>query len=373
MSKQNTKNAYSPWKIAHHPDKIDQLRKKEQPVPLQVQITLSDLCNQNCSFCAYRMENYTTNQLFGEKDKITGLINNNPNRMIPYDKCIEILNDCKDMGVKALQYTGGGEPTVHPKHKEIFQHTLDLGLDLSLITNGVLMRPGMPEILSQGSWVRFSLDAAKKESYSSIREVSEDYFEKVLKHIKQVVDARNKNKESNLVIGIGFVVTQDNYKEIREAGEIAKDLGVDNIRISAIFTPKDFEYHKNIYPRAKEESAKLKSDLETEKFKVFNLFGDRIEDLIQQKPDYNFCGFMHLNTWIGGDLNIYTCCNNAYNEIGKMGSIKKMSFKEFWNSKEKKEKYKKFNAKGCERCMFNNKNRFIEYLIEDNPTHINYI
>ena len=371
MNKKN--NAYSPWKIVHHPEKIDQMRKKIQPVPLHVQMTISDLCNQNCSFCAYRMENYTTNQLFKVEDPTTGIVNNNPNRMIPYDKCIEILNDCKEMGVKALQYTGGGEPTVHPKHKEIFQHTLDLGLDLSLITNGVVMRDGLPEILSQGSWVRFSLDAATKKSYSAIRDVPEDHFEKALKNIKKVVEAKNKNKSSNLIIGIGFVVTQDNYKEITDAAKIAKDLGVDNIRISAIFTPKDFDYHKNIYPVAKDSTTRVKQDLEDENFKVFNLFGDRIEDLKQQRPDYNFCGFMHLNTWIGGDLNVYTCCNNAYNERGKMGSIKKMTFKEFWESKAKKDKYSKFNAKGCERCMFNNKNKIIEYLLDDSPTHVNYI
>jgi len=373
MTNRNSKDAYSPWKIVHHPDKIEQLKKKQQPSPLHVQMTISDLCNQNCSFCAYRMENYTSNQLFGVEDATTGVVNNNPNRMIPYEKCIEILNDCKKMGVKALQYTGGGEPTVHPKHKEIFQHTLDLGLNLSLITNGVIMRPGLPEILSHGSWVRFSLDAATKKSYSSIREVSEDYFEKVLKHIRQVVAARNKNSKSNLIIGIGFVVTQDNYKEIRSAVEIAKDLGVDNIRISAVFTPKDFEYHEKIYPYAKEAAAKAKIDFEDKNFKIFNLFGDRIEDLIQQRPDYNFCGFMHLNTWIGGDLNVYTCCNNAYNERGKMGSLAKMTFKEFWESKQKKEKYSKFVASGCERCMFNNRNKLINYILDDNPTHINYI
>jgi 2-iminoacetate synthase ThiH len=119
-------DVYSPWKAAHHIDRIHALRGGAQPVPAQLQLIISDLCNHNCSFCAYRMENYTSNQLFGEADPITGIINNNPNRMISYEKCIEILDDCKEVGVKALQYTGGGEPTVHPKHREIFQHTLDL-------------------------------------------------------------------------------------------------------------------------------------------------------------------------------------------------------------------------------------------------------
>ena len=370
-SSNRNSDIYSPWKIAHHKDKLEELRNGGQPVPTQMQLIISDLCNHNCSFCAYRMENYTSNQLFGEEDPITGLINNNPNRMIPYDKCIEILNDCKELGIKALQYTGGGEPTVHPKHREIFQHTLDLGLDLSLVTNGTLMRSGVPEILAQGKWVRFSIDAGKKETYSSIREVPENYFKKVLKNIKKVVEARSQDSE--LVIGIGFVVTKENYKEIYTAAEIFKDLGVNNMRISAAFTPEDFDYHKDIYPEAKKLAEKSKEDFETKDFLVFNLFGERIGDLIQQQPDYDFCGYMHLNVYVGGDLNVYTCCNNAYNELGKMGDLNKTSFKDFWLSKQKKEAYRSFNARNCSRCMFNNKNKFINYLTSSNPAHVNYI
>jgi hypothetical protein len=44
------------------------------------------------------------------------------------------------MGVKAVQITGGGEPTAHPRHADIFRAVLDRGLDLALVTNGVLLR-----------------------------------------------------------------------------------------------------------------------------------------------------------------------------------------------------------------------------------------
>lgn len=366
-------NPYNPHKIVHHQDKINEMRSGNQPVPLQVQLIISDLCNHNCSFCAYRMENYTSNQLFGEKDAETGMINNNPNRMIPYSKCMEILNDCKDMGVKAIQYTGGGEPTVHPKHKELFQKTIDLGLDLALVTNGTRMLDGVPEILAQGSWVRFSMDAATKETYSAIREVPIHYFDKAIENIKKVVAAKKKNPNSRLIIGVGFVVTKENHKEIYDAVKLFSSLGVDNVRISAVFTPDDFEYHREIYPVARELAVKAKQDFSTKDFTVFNLFGDRVQDLIDERPEYEYCGYMHLNTYIGGDQNVYTCCNNAYNKLGLMGSIKEQSFKSFWMSDEKIKNYLKFKASSCERCMFNNKNRFINYMLEKDPLHVNFI
>lgn len=364
---------YSPHKIVHHQDKINEMRDGKQPVPLQVQLIISDLCNHNCSFCAYRMENSVSNAMFGEKDTVTGMVNNNPNRMIPFEKCMEVLNDCKEMGVKAIQFTGGGEPTVHHRHKELFQRTIDLGMDLALVTNGTLMAKGVPEILAQGSWVRFSIDAAIKETYSAIRELPLTFFDKAINNVKKVVEARNNNPNSNLIIGVGFVVTRENYKEIYDAVKLYSTLGVDNARISAAFTPEDYEYHREIYPVAKELVLKAKQDFSTKDFTVFNLFGERIQDLIDEKPEYDFCGYMHLNTYIGGDQNVYTCCNNAYNPIGLMGSIKNQSFKDFWMSNEKVKNYLGFKASRCERCMFNNKNRFINYMVEKNPTHVNFV
>jgi MoaA/NifB/PqqE/SkfB family radical SAM enzyme len=319
------------------------------------------------------MDAYTSNQNFGVKDPVTQIINNNPNRMIPFEKCIEILDDCADIGVKALQYTGGGEPTVHPKHKEIFQYTLDKGLDLSLVTNGTVMRKGVPEILAKAKWVRFSIDAGTAKSYAEIREVPEAYYEKVLNNITSVVEARSKDPDSELVIGIGYVVTKENWHEVYDAVEQFSKLGVNNVRISAVFSPEDFEYHKEYFIEVKNLIDKAVRDFSTEEFIVFNLFGDRVEDLKQNKPDYEFCSYMHLNTYIGGDLKVYTCCNNAYNDIGDMGSLKDKTFAEFWKSDSKVKKYKKFNASSCARCMFNNKNKFVNYILEENPLHVNYV
>jgi MoaA/NifB/PqqE/SkfB family radical SAM enzyme len=194
-----------------------------------------------------------------------------------------------------------------------------------------------------------------------------------LGNIEKVVEARKNNPESDLVIGVGFVVTKENWREIYDAVEIYSNLGVDNARISAVFTPEDFDYFEEFYGEAKELVRRAKEDFETDEFKVFDLFGDRISDLQQHRPDYDFCSYMHLNVYIGGDLNVYTCCVQSYNEHGEMGSLKEQRFGDYWISESKKKKYEKFKASSCERCMFNNKNRFINYMIEDNPVHVNYI
>ena len=87
------KDEYSPYKIIHHQKELECLKRKEQIVPKQVQLIISDLCNHNCMFCAYRMDGYTSSENFGEYDEEKGIILKNPNRKIPLEKVKEIQPD----------------------------------------------------------------------------------------------------------------------------------------------------------------------------------------------------------------------------------------------------------------------------------------
>jgi MoaA/NifB/PqqE/SkfB family radical SAM enzyme len=176
------------------------------------------------------MDNYTSNQHFGEKDPVTGLVNNNPNRMIPWSKLQEIIDDCAEMGVRSCEITGGGEPTVHPKHKELFQYILDKKIDLALVTNGVIMRDNVPEILSNAKWIRVSIDAGIKETYARMRETPISYFDKVIGN-KKLKGKKNENK-----IGLHY------WGRIRCLLKLERNLAatklfkisVDNVRITIL-------------------------------------------------------------------------------------------------------------------------------------------
>lgn len=360
---------YSPFKIVHHPEKLAEMKAGKQPIPIQVQLIISDLCNHSCNFCAYRLEGYTSNQHFGTVDPVTEAVNNNPNRMIPYEKCIEILDDFVTMGIPAIQITGGGEPTVHPKATEIFEAVIERNLDLALVTNGTLVPDKMLKPLSRAAWIRVSVDAGRETTYAWTRKVPASFFQRTWDNIRRIAET----KSEKTLLGVGFVITRDNHNEIYECAELAKASGADNFRISAAFTQDDFEYHKPHFEVATAMARKAVADFASPKFKVFNLFDDRINDLKQQRPDYSFCAYMNLNVYIGGDLKVYRCCNTAYNSLGEYGDISKQRFKDFWPSEAKEKDFKKFDAHSCARCMFNNKNRFINYAISPDAKHINYI
>jgi organic radical activating enzyme len=213
---------YSPLKVFHHPERLAALRQGENiPPPVQIQAFISDFCQHDCGWCAFRWSGYTTNSLFVGDSPLASFGTNNPDRQIPFGKVIEILDDAKEIGVKAIQYTGGGEPTVHPNHREIFQATLDRGLDLALVSNGSIFRKAdavadsTVNLLLRAQWVRFSMDAGTRETYASTRRINPALFEQFQRNVSALTEARRGlATRPPLVVGIGFVVNKDNWREV---------------------------------------------------------------------------------------------------------------------------------------------------------------
>lgn len=355
-------NVYGPAKLIHHLPVIQKIGR-EPVAPVHIHLIVSDLCNQACTFCAYRDEDYSSNQLFGigEGDNR----NNNPNRMIPGQKVLEILSDAHEMGVKAIQFTGGGEPTLHPQ----FNSFLDFchgRMDIGIVSNGVRWSNETIEHGRRAMWVRISIDAGTAETYSGIRKVSARHFNAACETVRSLSDG-------NAVVGVGFVVTNENWREITKGVKLAKELGANNIRLSAVFQSEDERYFNEFYEDAAELCRAAKQEYDGDGFTVFNNFGTRLADLRAKSPDYSLCGFHHLTTYIGGDQNMYRCCVTAYNGLGLLGSLKDRRFKEAWFSEDVQGKINGFDAHSCPRCMYNDQNRYIIYAMQDSPAHSNFV
>src|SRR3990167_3327915 len=188
-------NRYSTVKAFKHPDRIAAIRDGAIAGPVHIQLILSDLCNQNCGFCCYRDESRKEwRELFAENG------NHNPNRRIAYEKVIEILDDCAEMGVRGIELTGGGEPTIHPQFSQIVAAINARGLKWGIVTNGV-----RPQDLSTATWARVSLDASNAVTYAKIRRVEPEHFKRALATIAIWKPS------------VSFVVTPDNWREIYEA------------------------------------------------------------------------------------------------------------------------------------------------------------
>jgi MoaA/NifB/PqqE/SkfB family radical SAM enzyme len=354
------KEEYSPYKIVHHPKVISDLKQGKDIVPIQVHFVPTNKCNQRCSFCAYRMRGYSSAETFVDQDEI------------PIKKALELIDSMAKIGVKAIQFTGGGEPLAHRGITEMLTSCINNNLNIAMVTNGMNLYGEAAKLLAlYGSWVRISVDAGCRETYSKTRGTLESTYDKVISNIENF--ARMKSK--NCILGVGFVVTKDNYREVYDCARTMKEIGVDNFRISAAFTTEGSSYFDDFRKDAHDRCQKVKSVLQDDKFTVFNLFDDRDEDLSCGGQDYDFCPMKSLVPYLGADQNLYTCCVQAYNKNGFIGSLENQTFEDLWNSDHRKEFYKKHNPRHICKipCMFTKKNEIINYFIKPDAKHINYI
>lgn len=336
--------------------------------PKQVQLILSSLCSHDCRWCAYRLSDYTSNQLFTVGAELSKFGHENPVRFMDTERAMKFLDDFKELGVLGVQYTGAGESTMHKDHEMIYRRTLELGLHGALVSNGDSWGPHLAtEILPQFDWVRVSIDAGTPETYASIRGINPKRWDRVWGHVRQLAESI-KQAGSKTTLGIGFVVGTDSWQEIPECCRIAKEAGAVYVRLSAIFSPEDEKPYIPIYDDIVKVIGEAKQKYNDDSFTVHDNFGSRVADLKLGNPTYKTCGYMRYTTYLADDLNNYMCCVYAYNKRGLMGNLKDQSFAEWWRSTERQEFMDKFDARACVRCQFNERNQQLNYIRGDSQS-----
>lgn len=353
-------NKYSNLKIFHYQEKLDTLPRDTNEIkpPIHIRIKPTNVCNHDCWYCAYKVDHLQLGQDMVERD------------FIPYDKMMEILDDIKEMGVKAITFSGGGEPFVYRYFFETIKKVIEHNITFASLTNGSKLHGEIATLFAlHGTWLRVSIDGYDDESYATYRGVKVGEFSKIVENMKNF--ASIPNRKCNL--GVSFIIDDKNYTKIYEFSKLMKSIGVDSIKLSGCVVANDGNennaYHKPFFDEAKELSIKVKKELEDENFEVFDSY-HYLEDKFDK--DYDWCPYSQILPVIGADLNIYPCQDKAYNlENGLVGTIKDKTFKEFWFND--KNKFFKINP-SCHcnnHCVANGKNKMIlDYL---NVEHLGFV
>jgi|TARA_R110001583_G_scaffold2787_13_gene19562 pyruvate-formate lyase-activating enzyme len=127
-------------KLLKHMDKLKIIQEGKPPSPVMVHISLINACNLTCSFCCFANRDM--------KDRLS------------VDKVKQALDSFRKIGVTGVEFTGGGEPTLHPQFEEIAKYAKSLGFSLGVCTNGALIgknRRIKEDIVSLFTWVRLGM------------------------------------------------------------------------------------------------------------------------------------------------------------------------------------------------------------------------
>lgn len=199
-------------KLSYHYDRVEKWENNERVPPVSVDMALTRACGAMCSFC------YAMVQEPQERANIKT------------KEALNLLDDFKEVGVKAVSLISDGESTLSKAYVPFIQHAANIGIDVGNATNGWEWEPEkIDQVLPHLKWVRFTVAAGKAESYSKIMFKSSEHtpvYDRAMKHIKYAVDLKKK-LNLKVTLGIQMVLLPEFKEEILPFAKLAVDLGVD--------------------------------------------------------------------------------------------------------------------------------------------------
>jgi len=353
---------YGGLKIIWHPDKLKSFKDGVIKAPLYVRIKPTNKCDHNCFYCSYAPEfKYIYCERFKREDEI------------PREIMLDILEDFKEIGVKAITFSGGGEPLVYPYIIETMKKVLENGIDLSIITNGQSLSGEKAELLKHAKWVRISLDSINAETFVATRKRPEQMFHKLIENIREFAKIKNPSCE----FGINFVVNEKNTHQVYDAVKFFKELGVNHIKITPVYIPdgKFQEYHRDTRESVQDQIKRAKEDFAGDGFGIYDTYENDFKLTGINQRTYHRCFIMQTVPIIGADSCVYFCHDKAYTHKGMLGCLKDKRFKDLWFSKEAEEKFKTFDAmkECCHHCTYDQRNILIGDTIASWGEHVNFV
>lgn len=310
-------------KILYHPENIVAYKEGKRPFPITIEIDLTNRCNHNCSFCFYA-EHISIN-----KDSLDTEI-------------LKLrLKEAKELGTKAIGFTGGGEPMIHKDYEEILTFTKSLGFDVGTITNGsVITEKNVNALIKNLQWIRISMAGGDRDSYKKVQGV--DQFDKVVENIK-LLSKRKQELGSSINIGIRTLVTPENIHTITNFANNIKDLKINYYQLA----PDQYTNDEGKFWNSTETQQVFKEASEILKSKNIVLLGTAYIKA-QEDLDYPQTCYAHFFKSAILAEGHYAFCQNARGEEKYyIGNIYDNTLKEIWESEKIKNIEKDIRPNNC--------------------------
>lgn len=368
-----TEIEYSNSKAIYHTDKIKSLQEGKPIIPTEIQVDLEAFCNDNCKFCSYRKDDGYNNEMLKLIDG-TPSKDNKPigkpsiDSRIPDDIVLDIPRQMVEADIPAIEITGGGESFLHPKITEFLRLLGEAKRDIGIVTNGSLFNDERIDLIQRyATWIRISMDSSNPTTHKMIHGTPGSDFDRRLENIKKLL----KGKRDNLIVGISFIITPENYDDVENSARLYASLKVNHIRFSWMF---DREGHAGLSQEQIDNVItlikSLQVELDTDTFKIFNE-ANRIQ-LYTARNDFKTCHFQRFVMAIGADSGCYPCCIMKYNKEYQYGNLKNNTLKEICDSMKTHAFMTNLDPKRCYPCWLSDRNKSIDKAVTK-PTHHNFI
>ncbi len=242
LSQEHTKLILDGTKIAWHQDRIKAWERGERIAPITIDMALTRACNYGCHYCYAMMQE-------------------NERHPITREVMMDFLEDCAELGVKAISFVSDGESTISPAFVDSVVRGSELGLSMAVGSNAyVLNEHKLRQVLPHLTYLRVNITAGERRRYAEIMGVPEKFFDQVCRNIRDMVRIK---KEMGLPVTIGLqMVLMPQYEDqILPLARLGKELRPDYLVIKHCsdnedgFLGVDYDGYQKLYSKLREAEA----------------------------------------------------------------------------------------------------------------------
>jgi radical SAM protein with 4Fe4S-binding SPASM domain len=298
-------------------------------------------------------------------------------QFLDFEKMKSVVSDFAELGVEGVEISGGGEPLMYPQIIPAIAFMRSKDLKVGVFSNGTLLNKEISEFLVQNLlFLRIAFDAGSAKTYKKIH--GRDDFDRLQENLRTLTSIRSRfgtdkgrrladqKRQGLATIGAKYLVSTNNWHELAQAAELARDAGLDYLQFKALRASK-FTLEGEELEQAKAEGERAKA-LSGDDFQVFGslektkpigrCFLNPIHPVIDAAGDMYLCAFFHHRK-----------------DTHKIGNVYEKSFPEIWYSEKHKEAFRSTKPKECAvfDCPFHEAAILAKAWIVDNHKHLEFI
>lgn len=359
-------NRFTGLKILRHYPTLESVLQGGMPFPLDWHIYPSNICNHKCTFCMFR-------QPSGGDGKVEQF-----DFAVKLDKNVLFrgVEDAYRTGAVLIHFSGGGEPlqnrwtlpAMELAQELIAGNTRDERergpMKITLTTNGARLSEDVARTVD---YLRISLNAGTKHQHWATNHGSDEKdpgdWEKILENVKAAAKVKRGD------IGLAFVVTPENWRDVYPFCQVAAECGVDfvHIRPGFFYDESMNEQMREIIHQAFALSEEAKSAL-AHKVQIFSLT-DKFDGYWTPRT-YKSCRAVLTGVTLRATGDFAVCQDRPDLTFGTQPNYALgATFEDVWHSDQHKAVVATIvegqQLDKCPRCVWNNRNMLLDALEKD--------
>jgi GTP 3',8-cyclase len=308
-------------KVLRHLDRIVAWNRGAMPAPVTVEWDLSNRCVLGCQDCHFAHTH--VKGPWASKPRTLPMAYESTGDLADTGLVMRAIDELHSAGVKAIVWSGGGEPTTHPDWLEIVKYASLRGFEQGMYTLGGLLTPVTASRLAAlASWVVVSLDAPDEETYAREKGVPASRFTAACSGITSLIGQR-------AAVGVSFLLHRDNWRRSGEMLALARGLGATYttfrpaIRTSPAAPSVCVDDRNWIHDAVAQDLRALADQPDVEidlaRFLAYATWTDH---------GYSQCHGIQLNTTITPDGRVWICPQRR--GVTALGDLRRDSFADIW-------------------------------------------